>query len=180
MIVDFGRYRVGQEVTVVNSFGSGSTAQVMRMRVTGPARDHTAIPARLSDVDPLVTTRAVTRDLRFTHHDVRGMAGWAVNGSPFSPDAVFAAPALGEVEIWRLYSDFHHPVHLHLAQFQVLSRGIGGPGPFDAGWMDTVDLRPAEQATIAVRFDDYPGRYVLHCHNLEHEDMAMMATFTVS
>jgi spore coat protein A len=30
---------------------------------------------------------------------------------------------------------------------------------------------------VAVRFDDYAGRYLLHCHNLEHEDMAMMATF---
>ncbi|MFC4089642.1 MULTISPECIES: multicopper oxidase domain-containing protein [Micromonospora] len=33
---------------------------------------------------------------------------------------------------------------------------------------------------MAIRFDDHAGRYLLHCHNLEHEDMAMMATFQVS
>ena len=61
----------------------------------------------------------------------------------------------------------------------MLGRGIGGPGEYDHGWKDTVDLRPAEEAAIQVRFTDYPGRYLLHCHNLEHEDMAMMAAFTV-
>ena len=77
-------------------------------------------------------------------------------------------------------SDFHHPVHVHLSHFWVLSRGIGAPGAYDHGWKDTVDLRPAEEATVLVRFEDYPGRYLLHCHNLEHEDMAMMANFQVS
>jgi spore coat protein A len=86
---------------------------------------------------------------------------------------------LNSVEIWRLTSDFHHPIHLHLAPFQVLSRGNTGPGPYDLGWKDTLDLRPAEQATIIVRFDGYTGRYVFHCHNLEHEDMAMMGNLVV-
>ena len=70
----------------------------------------------------------------------------------------------------------HHPVHVHLDAFQVLRRGAGGPGPYDGGWKDTVDLRPAEVVEVAVRFTEHAGRYVLHCHNLEHEDMAMMAT----
>jgi spore coat protein A len=61
----------------------------------------------------------------------------------------------------------------------VLGRGIGGPGVYDAGRKDTLDLRPSEEAAVRVRFDDYPGRYLLHCHNLEHEDMAMMAAFDV-
>jgi FtsP/CotA-like multicopper oxidase with cupredoxin domain len=85
----------------------------------------------------------------------------------------------GQVERWRFSSDLHHPVHVHLAQFQVLSRGSGGPHPPDAGWKDTVDLRPADDVEVAIRFPDLPGRYVMHCHNLEHEDMAMMAAFEV-
>ena len=68
--------------------------------------------------------------------------------------------------------------YLHLNHFQVLSCGIGGPGPYDHGWKDTIDLRPSEDVSIAVRFDTCAGRYLLHCHNLEHEDMAMMANFT--
>jgi spore coat protein A len=41
---------------------------------------------------------------------------------------------------------------------------------------DTVDLRPAEAVDVAVRFADHPGRLVMHCHDLEHEDMTMTAT----
>ena len=48
------------------------------------------------------------------------------------------------------------------------------------GLEDTVDLAPSESVDVAVRFTDYPGRYLLHCHNLEHEDMAMMAAFRTS
>jgi spore coat protein A len=77
----------------------------------------------------------------------------------------------------RLISDFHHPIHLHLTHFQVLSRGTRGPGPYDHGWKHTLDLRPAEEGEIIARFDGYAGKYVFHCHNLEHEDMAMMGNF---
>ena len=47
-------------------------------------------------------------------------------------------------------------------------------GVTDAGWKDTVDLAPGEEARVIARFDGYRGRYVFHCHNLEHEDMMMM------
>jgi len=67
--------------------------------------------------------------------------------------------------------------HGHLDPFQVLARNGRAPGPGDHGWKDTVDLRPGETCEVAVRFTDHAGRYVLHCHNLEHEDMAMMAAF---
>jgi spore coat protein A len=90
---------------------------------------------------------------------------------------VDARVQLGQVEIWRFYSDLHHPVHVHLDPFQVVSRGGRDPGEFDGGWKDTIDLRPTEYADVAVRFTDHVGRYLLHCHNLEHEDMAMMAAF---
>lgn len=52
------------------------------------------------------------------------------------------------------------------------------PGRYDADWKDTVDVRPSEAVEVAVKFTDYAGRYMLHCHNLEHEDMAMMADFS--
>ncbi|WP_328580931.1 multicopper oxidase domain-containing protein [Streptomyces sp. NBC_00370] len=64
-----------------------------------------------------------------------------------------------------------------ISPFQVVSRNGGPPDPTDHGWKDTINLRPKQYADVAIRFDDYAGRYLLHCHNLEHEDMAMMATF---
>jgi len=65
--------------------------------------------------------------------------------------------------------------------FQVLSRSgwiKWSPRPQDAGWKDTVDLLLDEEVRLAVRFEGYRGKYVFHCHNLEHEDM-MMANFEV-
>ena len=69
-------------------------------------------------------------------------------------------------------------MHLHLAHFKVLSRNGQKSLPTDAGWKDTVDVRPGEIVRVLARFDGYRGKYVFHCHNLEHEDM-MMANFEV-
>lgn len=179
VIVDFARYPVGQHVTLVNQFGTGPTAAVMRFQVARAATDDTHIPDRLSTIAALDPTAAtVTRTMLFQDHGQT--MGWTINGAPFSPGHVNAAPRLGAVEVWRLISDFHHPIHLHLVHFQVLSRGLNGPGPYDHGWKDVLDLRPAEEAAIITRFDGDPGRYVFHCHNLEHEDMAMMGNFTLT
>jgi FtsP/CotA-like multicopper oxidase with cupredoxin domain len=63
---------------------------------------------------------------------------------------------------------------------KVRSRLLAHPGlagQFDSGWKDTVDVRLTEIVDVAVRFTDYRGPYMLHCHNLEHEDMAMMAAY---
>ena len=177
VIVDFSVLPVGTEVTMRNTFGSGPVGDVMRFRVLRAVRDDSRIPDRLSDVETLVPAAdAPVRTFRFVRGEVGDHAGWTINGRSFDPDESLADVRLGAVEVWRFVTDVHHPVHLHLDPFQVLRRGNGGPGPFDAGWKDTVDLRPAEIVDVAVRFSDHTGRFVLHCHNLEHEDMAMMAT----
>ena len=63
--------------------------------------------------------------------------------------------------------------------FQVLSRNGRTPAAADAGWKDTVNLHAGEEVRVIARFDGYRGKYVFHCHNLEHEDMMMMANFEV-
>ncbi|MEV6905806.1 multicopper oxidase domain-containing protein [Amycolatopsis sp. NPDC051071] len=180
LVVDFGRYPVGTEVTLVNRLGTGSTAQVMRFVVARRALDESRIPAKLSTIAPLDRSDATTiRDFSFRAGTVHGRAGWVIGGEPFSPDLMSASPRLGDTEIWRFVADIHHPVHLHLVGFRVLARGGRPPGPFDGGIKDTVDLSPGESAEVIARFDGYRGRYVFHCHNAEHEDMAMMANFEV-
>lgn len=82
-----------------------------------------------------------------------------------------------------------HPVHLHGVHFQVLGRAVNDAqragwetvkdGLIDEGWKDTVLVMPGERVRIAVRFDGYRGRYLFHCHNLEHEDSGMMRYFEV-
>jgi spore coat protein A len=178
VVADFSAYSVGTEVTLVNTLESGDTGQVMRFKVVRPGRRSPAVPDRLSTVSPLdnaVTTR--TFDYRSSSDNSLRM--WTINGQMFDPDTTMAQPRLGTVERWRFSSDFHHPVHLHLAHFQVVSRNGKPPMASDAGWKDTVDVRPYEVVEVLARFDGFRGRYMLHCHNLEHEDMAMMANFDV-
>lgn len=186
VVIDFARYPPGTTVTLVNEFGSGTTRPVLQFRLTtSPAADDSSVPAHLSTSGPpeaaLATADAVrTRSFNFRQGRIGGLPVWLINGEPFDPTRSLADPQLGTTEIWQLTTDLHHPVHLHLVPFQVLSRGQNTPGPYDAGWKDTIDLRPGEGAAIAVHFADYPGRFMLHCHNLEHEDMAMMANFIVA
>lgn len=173
-IIDFSGYRPGSEVTVYNDFGEGEMGRIMRFTVGFDTGPRYPVPDQLSDLAPVDPSQAiVTRTFRFKI----GGPGWVVDTAAFRPDIALARPTLGQLEIWELFADAYHPVHIHLDPFQVIARGIHGPGPYDSGWKDTIDLAPAEQARIAIRFTDYPGRYVFHCHNLEHEDMAMMANF---
>lgn len=180
VVVDFSRYRVGSVITLRNRNGSGATGAVMRFQVTRAARGDGLLPAKLAEVERLdPAAAAVTRKFSFRSGMIDGHSGWTINGHAFDPARTEARPRLGAVERWQLTSDLNHPVHLHLAGFQVVSRGDGKPGAYDAGWKDTVALHSNETVTILARFTGYQGRYVMHCHNLEHEDMAMMANFEV-
>jgi spore coat protein A len=106
-----------------------------------------------------------------------------IDEEPFHPDLISARPRLGSAEIREVRGNTHHPIRLHLARFRVLSRsgwiGRRSPSPKDAGCKDTVGLLPDEEVRLAVRFEGFRGKYVFHCHNLEHEDMVMMANFEV-
>nr|MBA2712217.1 multicopper oxidase domain-containing protein [Rubrobacteraceae bacterium] len=153
-------------------------------RVTRKERDDSTVPRKLADMTEFEgfeeSSARRTRAFRFTRVGDSGRAMWGINGDPFDPGRMAARPELGSTEIWHLQAaPASHPIHLHLVHFKVLSRNDGRPGPYDAGWKDTVDLTSGEEARVLVRFDGYRGRYVFHCHNLEHEDMMMMANFEV-
>jgi spore coat protein A len=177
VVIDFSAYSAGRQVTLVNRLGKGGTANVMRFVVARKGTEDSHIPAKLADVQPLSRSQAVVeRTFVFqrggaSHH---GMTLWTVNGEPFDPDRIAADPRLGTVELWKLRAqNVPHPIHLHLAPFQVQNAG-----QWATGWKDTVDLASGDEAEVLVRFDGYRGKYVFHCHNLEHEDM-MMANFQV-
>ncbi|SFB97730.1 multicopper oxidase family protein [Streptomyces aidingensis] len=183
VVIDFSaldKNAGGTELTLVNTLGEGGMRQVMRFRVTRREPDDSRVPETLSAPERLRRGEAVaTRsfDFRLTHED--GHQKWTVNGRPYRVGDIWARPALDTVELWTFSSDFHHPVHTHLAHFQVVSRNGRAPGPADGGWKDTVDVRPYEVVEALVKFSGYRGRYMMHCHNLEHEDMAMMADFEI-
>ena len=175
VVVDFGTVAVGSRVTVRNTVGGGSTAQVMQFVVARKAPDDSRVPDRLAQRTPGLTVPASAprRHFTFAMGSNGGTALWTINGKPFDPSRALASTPRDQTEVWRVTSNVHHPVRLHLDPFIVIGRE-------ELGWKDTVDMRPGETLDLAVRFHDYAGRYVMHCHNLEHEDMAMMARFDVT
>lgn len=82
-----------------------------------------------------------------------------------------------------------HPFHMHHLQFNILERDVSNvsstiwnsvkDGFIDEGWQDTVLLMPGMKVKIIMRFEDFKGLFLYHCHNLEHEDMGMMRNFQV-
>ncbi|MEU6421304.1 multicopper oxidase family protein [Streptomyces spiralis] len=182
LIVDFAQVPVGGLVRLRNRLGSGRTRDVMAFRVVRKAADGSHIPPVLArDLPSLRRSDAVrVREFAFRAGHMHGRHGWLVGGRPFDPARTDVTVRLGDIEVWRLIADVHHPVHLHLVGFQVLSRGGRQPLAHDAGLKDTISLRPGESAEIITRFDGYRGRYLFHCHNAEHEDMGMMANLEIS
>ncbi|GAB6898736.1 multicopper oxidase family protein [Kineosporia succinea] len=181
VVVDFSGYAAGSEITMVNERGDGPTAQVMRFVVTGPAGDDSRVPEKLGAVEELSGSDVVaTRSFTFRRGGAKahGMSLWTVNGEAFDPETVLATVKLGTVERWTVVAQNNeHPFHVHLGAFQVL--GNTSAGHVDEGWKDTVNLDNGGRAELLVRFDRNRGAAVLHCHNLEHEDMMMMANFEI-
>jgi spore coat protein A, manganese oxidase len=177
VVVDFSRYHHGTQVRLVNRLGTETTAEVMRFDVVGADRsDDSIIPATLCNVQPRLNPQHAVATRTFLFRQGRNGV-WTINDRPYQPGRPLARPKLGTTEIWRFITEFRHPVHVHLNPMRVLSRNNRAPGQFDIGWKDTIDIRPAEAVEVLTRFTDYTGSYLVHCHNLEHEDMAMMADF---
>jgi len=151
---------------------------LLEMRVAGEQAREMVIPAAFSPIPRLsVGSNTRRRTFRFEGHR-------RINGREYRMDHIEFRVPLGETEIWELESagGAPHPVHVHGAHFQVVSRS-GGRGrvfPWERGWKDTVLLEDRERVEIAIRFDSYRGVYLLHCHKLEHEDAGMMLNFEVT
>lgn len=97
-----------------------------------------------------------------------------INGRMMDMSRVDLTAHLGTTEIWEIENvvAMDHPFHLHGFHFQVLDRD-GVPAPYRS-WKDTVNVPKHGTVRIIVRFDDYPGKWMFHCHILSHEDQGMM------
>ncbi|MGB3632502.1 MAG: multicopper oxidase domain-containing protein [Rubrobacteraceae bacterium] len=179
VVIDFSRYPVGTEVTLKNLEGEGRVADVMRFVVARRENEESTVPDRLApDLNlPNPEQAVVTRRFQFIAGGAWGGMS-TINFKVFDPDRIDARPRLDSTEIWEITADPQHPIHLHLVHFKVLSRNGRPPEPYEAGWKDTVFTRGGT-VRLAARFEGYRGKYVFHCHNLEHEDMMMMANFEV-
>jgi spore coat protein A len=188
VIVDFSGYPLGTQIVLNNVGGEGPKSEIMRFDVTREEHDGNSIPEKLGDWEPLDPKLAVrTREIEFgisMEFNIHPLI-WTINGKKFNPNASLAQVEYGQVEIWHLKNrkfgslEKLHPVHVHLVNFQILERNGGPPKPWERGWKDTVSLGKGEEVKIIMKFDGHRGRYLMHCHNLEHEDHNMMARFDV-
>jgi len=125
------------------------------------------IPKSLRVVRPIDTTRvAARRTIVFS----QGL----INGKPMDMRRVDVRARLGTTEIWQIENvvAMDHPFHLHGFQFQVIDReGVREPY---LSWKDSVNVPRHSKVRIAVKFDDFAGKWMFHCHILDHEDMGMM------
>lgn len=180
IVIDFARYRPGTRVVLKNNVGQGDTAYVMRFDITRRVGDDTRIPATLT-AEPVPPPRTEgSADRRFSFFiGPEGVKGPPmINGNVFDVRRIDARPTLGTTEIWDLTADPMHPVHLHGAHFRILKRDGQPPDPQDAGWKDTVFV-PSGGMRLSVTFAGHRGKYLLHCHNLEHGDAGMMANLEI-
>jgi bilirubin oxidase len=131
-----------------------------------------SIPASLHKVIPLDTTKVTAvRTIVFG----QGI----INGHTMDMTRVDVSTRVGATEIWQIVNivGMDHPFHLHGFQFQVLDRD-GVKEPYLA-WKDMLNIPRHSTARIIVRYDDYPGKWMFHCHILDHEDHGMMGVLEV-
>lgn len=173
-------------------FPAGSGNLVLQFQVSGnPVADHSVDPATRPTFYQLPSTRVTPRIVRTFKFD-RLNGQWSINGqfmdcgigpSGFSETFRFAVQQ-NSVEQWlltNLTGDWTHPVHIHLEEHQILSRNRARPTvATDLGRKDVTQLHPNERAQLFFRFRDWLGKYPIHCHNVVHEDHAMMALWHVT
>lgn len=194
VVVDFSGL-AGQSVQLRHQ-GQG----IVEFRVQGQGRPDTSVlPSTLRKVpriDPATATRARILTLNEID-DANGNAMMMLLDGKHWTDPITENPRQNSIETWsfvNLTGDAH-PIHLHLVRFQIVDRRpfdlfawnahrtltFTGPAqppePHEWGWKDTVRADPGMVTRIAMRFDGEPGRYVWHCHFLEHEDNEMMRPY---
>jgi len=207
MIIDFSKFSTGSVLYLENRLpqsdgrkpddgllpqGSGNT--LLQFRVTGdpPFPDNSQVPDVLRPFEAISQAeidRAIRRSFRFERTD----GAWAINGRFAGDlDTPIATPKRGQPEIWHLENSsggWWHPIHIHSEFFRVLARN-GTPPSITArnpvvaerdglARKDTILLKGGDEVDVFLRFRDHLGPFVFHCHNMEHEDMAMMARFDV-
>ncbi len=155
---------------------------LLKFVVEGPPVPNDVTVEEGDPIRPITVIRpeeaTVTRTFEFN----RSNGAWTIDNRIFDPDQPVALPKLGATERWRLVNKsggWWHPIHIHLENFQIQNISGNPPPPWEQGQKDTVLLGPNDTAEILMRFRDWPGKWVFHCHNIEHEDMRMMARFDV-
>jgi len=175
-------------IPVPPALADGMPFDLMLLTIHAGPHYERSVPARLSQPPTLVHHGAKIRRFELDHVDMQ----WRINGVRFDMVKTQLAVERDTTEIWEMHNPpggMPHPIHFHGFPFLLLARAgspeqvrrlatdARGLAAAESGWKDTVLVWPGERVRLAVDFThDYPGEqvYMLHCHNLEHEDQGMM------
>jgi FtsP/CotA-like multicopper oxidase with cupredoxin domain len=198
IVVDFSRFPLGTELYLVNMMVQTTTRRPDKVQSPGarvlkfvidrepPEPDASLVPSVLRPLRPLpsATELAALPVRRFVFSRSGGM--WAVNGRFFNVFEPAAAPRRGGMEIWELTNPdngWQHPVHIHFEEGRILSKSVNGVAvpipPIERGRKDVYVVGEGMTVRILLRFRDFNGKYMMHCHNLTHEDHAMMLRWDI-
>ena len=167
-----------------NLFAAGQGDRLLKIVVDGPqVADNSANPANITAFYGFPSTTATPRAQRTFVFQNRG--NWTINDKIFACDDIRFRVLKNSVEKWTIQNEgrsWHHPAHIHFEEFQTLS--INGRAPATSplvqrGRKDVARLESRDTHVVFFRFRDFHGRYPIHCHNVVHEDHAMMAHFEI-
>jgi FtsP/CotA-like multicopper oxidase with cupredoxin domain len=199
VLIDFRQFAAGQRVELQNRSNENNrdfdhTDKIMAFDVTDEPFDKSdptweRIPTTLASSAAMSLRRDQSmrrRHMRLKKSDVTNI--WSINERTWADvvasnfTEVFANPGLNDVETWTIENSsggWFHPIHIHLVDFQILSRNGRAPFAYELGPKDTVYVGEGETVEVLMRFGPHRGKYMIHCHNLSHEDHDMMIQYSV-
>jgi spore coat protein A, manganese oxidase len=204
IVIDFsahaGKTLVMRNTRLPNTVDFERTGEVMMFTVGTTVRhaQRTKVAAgmRLREKPAVMALTAEDATVRRSLEFVRKNSEWTINGRTWAEviasgfTRTVGDPKRNAVELWTLTNNsggWFHPIHIHLADFRMLSRtpapaGTGtarGIRNYEQAPKDVFYLGESEQIQVVGRFGPQAGRYMIHCHNLVHEDHDMMFQFWV-
>lgn len=199
VLIDFRKYATGQRIELRNLSNKNNvdydfTNKIMAFDVVDTPVDTTdatwntvpaaLVPSEAMSLKPAQATK--TRHFRVKRDDVTNL--WTIDSDTWQ-DVIaseyrktIADVDLDAVEIWEFENSsggWFHPIHIHLVDFQILSRNGRPPFASERGPKDVVYVGEGETVRLLMKFGPHRGRYMVHCHNLPHEDHDMMVQFSV-
>ena len=199
-----GRGMMGGQSNLSDSYiDNGEAFTLYSFLVSDQQGEVLSLPSAFEPIDQIDMSEVVNRNTprQFDFHFQR--MEWLINGKTFEMSEVadWEKVKLNTTEVWEFVNSgsgggmmsnmmkMPHPVHIHGLQFQIIDRDVSQvslsvwnsmkDGFIDEGWQDTFLLLPDMRVTVAMKFEDFTGIFIYHCHNLEHEDMGMMRNYEV-
>jgi blue copper oxidase len=197
------RGMMGGGMMAVSTLPLGSDYPILKVRVAKKEQGDNTLPKTLTPITALQVKNAANantpRNITLSMEHMSALLnGRAYEMDDVQPYEVIPVNSLQLIEfdngfegggMHGMMMNMPHPMHIHGEQFQIVKREMNSrfseiyssvsAGFINSGWKDTVLVMPGEKVTLLKPFNDFKGRYMYHCHNLEHEDMGMMRDFLI-